>query len=62
MSVTLGQAIVYILGDRKGLKDETDKAETETKSWANNLGQNVNKLVTGALVAGGAAVVGGVRS
>ena len=60
MSVTLGQAIVYILGDRKGLKDETDKAETETKSWANNLGQNVNKLVTGALVAGSAAVVGGL--
>jgi len=62
MGVTLGQAIVYLLGDRKGLDKTLDSSEKDTKSWATNLGSNVNKLVGGALLAGGAAVVAGVAA
>lgn len=62
MSVTLGQAVLYLLGDRKGLDETLGGAEQDTKSWASNLGSNVNKLVSGALIAGGTAVVAGIAA
>jgi phage-related minor tail protein len=58
--ITLGQAVLYLIGNREGLDQTLDQAEASTKSWAGNLATNVNTLVSGALLAGGAAVATGI--
>lgn len=62
MAVTLGQAVLYLTGNREGLNRTLAGAESSTRSWAGNLGSTVNTLVGGALLAGGAAIAGGIAA
>lgn len=62
MSVKLGEAVVYLLGDAKGLQGELGAAEKQTTSWAQSLAGGVSKAIGGVMVAGvaaaGAAIAG----
>lgn len=61
MAVTLGDALLYIKGNRDGLDETLSTSKSDTKSWASSLGGSVNKLVggviVGAVAAGTAAIV-----
>lgn len=62
MGTKLGEAVVYLLGDQKGIEGALKDTEKKTTSWAGNLAGGVSKFLGGALVAGvaaaGAAIVG----
>jgi len=62
LAVTLGDAILFIKGNREGLDETLSTSEKGAKTWASSLGSSVNKLVggviVGAVAAGAAAIVG----
>ncbi len=62
MAVRLGEAVVYLLGDRTGIEKDLEQTEKKTTGWAKGLAGGVSKFLGGALVAGaataGAAIVG----
>lgn len=63
MSVKLGEALVYLFGESKGLEDDLKDSEKKTTSWAQNLSGKVGGFLGGALkvgVAGAAAAVVGI--
>jgi len=60
MGITLGDAIVYLRGDRSGLDKDLGAAEKQTRSWASRLGGGVAKLAGGAIVGGATAAAGAI--
>ena len=61
MTVKLGDAIVFIRGDKSPLKKDLDGAEKATTTWASKMGRKVVKMAGAAIVAGvGAAAAGAV--
>lgn len=60
MAVKLGDAVVYLIGDRKGLDKVLKKTEKDTKAWARKLGQNVAKFVGKAIKMGAVGAAGAI--
>ncbi|HEX7973838.1 MAG TPA: phage tail tape measure protein [Anaerolineales bacterium] len=59
-AITIGDAILRILGDDSGLDPTLASAEGKAKSWAGRLEGGISKLVGGAIVGGVAALTGAV--
>ncbi len=59
----LAEAVVYLIGDQKGLKSTLDEGEKETKSWASRLGGSISNALGTALkvgLAGGVTALAGL--
>lgn len=55
---SLGDAILYLKSNNKGLDDGLNAAETKTKGWAGSLGGKIGPLIGGAVVGGVTLAVG----
>ena len=63
MSVKLGEAVVYLLGDKEGIEGSLEDTEKKTTGWAQGLAGKVQGLLGTALkvgVAGAAAAIVGL--
>ncbi len=58
MSISLGDAILYLGTDQSGLKRGLGQAESNTRKWSNKLGGIARAGITAAVVGAGAAIVG----
>ena len=62
MAVKLGEAVVYLLGDKEGIEKNLKETEKQTEGWAKGLGGKIagfmGKAVLGSLAVATTAVVG----
>jgi hypothetical protein len=62
MSITLGDAILYLKGDSSQLNKDLGKAESKSKGWAGALGGVLTGAAGTALGFFGAQVIGRITS
>jgi len=60
MAIRLGDVIIAIRGDTKGLDNDLDQAKGKTTSWASGLAGTLKGALGGAVIGGVTAVVGAV--
>jgi hypothetical protein len=56
----LGDAVVYITGDRSGLSANLAASRRETETWARQTGESVNRSLGQAITGGIGSLVGGI--
>jgi len=60
MAIKLGDAIVYLKGDRSQLKRDLDAGKADTKGWTQAVGTMAGSLMAGAITGGATLALGAV--
>jgi hypothetical protein len=62
MAIKLGDAIVFLKGDRSQLTKDLDAGEKQTKGWTQAVGTAAGQLMAGAITGGATLALGAVQN